>query len=156
MQSYKKYGYLINQSLAGLYTTSLTGKLLDCNEVFVKLLGYNNKSELIGTQASALYQTSSDRNVLVEDLRKHKILNDYESVFVRKDGSIIYLLENIYLTEDPISGEELQQSIMVDVTQLVLTKQNIGRARTMLTEAQNLAKMGTGITICVRMNLRYP
>jgi PAS domain S-box-containing protein len=142
MQSYKKYGYLLNQSLAGLYTTSLAGELLDCNDVFVKLLGYGDRSELIGIQASNLYLNSSDRKVLIEDLKKHKVLKDYESVLIRKDRSVLYLLENVYLTEDPISGEELQQSIMVDVTQLVLAKQNIARTRTMLTEAQKLAEMG--------------
>lgn len=139
---HQKYGYLVGQSLAGLCTSSLAGELLDCNEVFAKFLGYENKHELIGMQASDLYLTPSGRNVLVADLRKHRILKDYESVLVRKDGAVVYLLENIYLTKDPISNEELQQSIMVDVTQLVLTKQNITRARTMLTEAQNLAKMG--------------
>jgi PAS domain S-box-containing protein len=142
MSNYQKYGYLINQSLAGLYTISSTGELLDCNNVFAKLLGYTDRGELIGMKAAALYPSLAARDMLVEDLRKHRILNDHESILLRKDGSLLYLLENIYLANDPTSGEEHQQSIMVDVTQLVLTKQHIARARTMLTEAQNLAKMG--------------
>jgi PAS domain S-box-containing protein len=142
LQDDQKYGYLFDQNLAGLYTTSVNGKMLVCNTAFATMLGYNSPQELIGKDVTRLYLVGSDRAAFLTDLKKHRKLNNYESVLVRKDGSPCYFLENIHLTTDGQTGEEICQGLMIDVTQLVLTKQNITRARTMLTEAQNLAKMG--------------
>jgi PAS domain S-box-containing protein len=142
IQDDQKFGYLFDQNLAGLYTSSVKGELLQCNTAFATMLGYDDPEELIGIQVVELYLVASDRSAFLKDLRKHRKLNNYESILVRKDGSPCYLLENIHLTTDALTGEEICQGIMINVTQLVLTKQNITRARTMLTEAQNLAKMG--------------
>jgi PAS domain S-box-containing protein len=142
LQDAEKYGYLFEQNLAGLCTSSVKGELLNCNPAFARMLGYSDPNELIGTQVVDLYLVVSDRSSFVKDLKKHKKLSNYESILVRKDGSPCYLLENIHLTTDAQTGEEICQGVMIDVTQLVLTKQNIIRARAMLTEAQNLAKMG--------------
>jgi PAS domain S-box-containing protein len=142
LQDDQRYGYLFDQNLAGLCTSSVKGELIICNSAFATMLGYNHPDELIGKPVVNLYHASSDRGSFIKDLKKHKRLSNYEIVLVRKDGSPCYLLENIHLTRDPISGEEICQGVMINVTQLVLTKQNITRARSMLTEAQNLAKMG--------------
>jgi PAS domain S-box-containing protein len=142
LQDDQQYGYLFDQNLAGLYTSSVKGELLKCNTAFAIMLGYSDPEELIGRQVVDLYLIASDRDAFLKDLKKHKKLSNYESVLVRKDGSTCYLLENIHLTTDNLTGEEICQGVIIDVTQLVLTKQRIARARTMLTEAQNLAKMG--------------
>lgn len=142
IQNDQKYRYLFDQNLAGLYTSSVKGELLKCNTAFATMLGYSDPKELIGKEVLDLYLNESDRSAFLKDLRRHKKLSNYESILMRKDGSICYFLENIHLTTDARSGEEICQGVMINVTQLVLTKQNIIRARTMLTEAQNLAKMG--------------
>ena len=142
LQDAQNYGYLFEQDLAGLYTSSVKGTLLKCNQAFANMLGYDQPDELIGKEVVDLYLIAADREAFLAELRKHKKLNNYELILVRKDGTPCYLLENIHLTVDKISGQEVCQGVIIDVTQLVLTKQNITRARSMLTEAQNLAKMG--------------
>jgi PAS domain S-box-containing protein len=142
LQNEHKYGYLFQQNLAGLYTSTVAGELLECNAAFASMLGYECRAELLGKQVVDLYLNPSDRTAFLADLKKHRTLNNYESVLVRKDGTPCYLLENMHLTKDTSTGQEICQGIILDVTQLVLTKKKITRARTMLTEAQNLAKMG--------------
>jgi PAS domain S-box-containing protein len=141
-QNDQRYQYLYDQDLAGLYTSSVKGTLLDCNVAFATMLGYDNPEELIGQQVVDLFLVAAHRNKLIENLHKSKQLRNYESILVRKDGKKLHLLENIYLATDELSGEEICQGIMLDITQLVTTKQNIIRARTMLAEGQQLAGMG--------------
>jgi PAS domain S-box-containing protein len=141
-QNDQRYQYLYDQDLAGLYTSSVKGTLLDCNVAFATMLGYDKPEELVGQQVTGLFLVAADRDKLIENLQSNKQLRNYESMLVRKDGKTIHLLENIYLATDELSGEEILQGIMLDITQLVTTKQNIIRARTMLSEGQQLAGMG--------------
>jgi signal transduction histidine kinase len=122
-QNEQRYQYLYDQNLAGLYVTSVKGILLECN-------------------VENLCLELGDRSVFIEALRKHGKLYNYENAVIRKDGTTIYSLENIYLAIDESSGEEICQGVVIDISQLVHTKQNITRARTMLAEGQKLAGMG--------------
>jgi PAS domain S-box-containing protein len=141
-QNEQRYQYLYDQNLAGLYVTSVKGILLECNVAFASMLGFASPKELIGQPVENLCLESGDRSVFIEALRKHGKLYNYENAVIRKDGTTIYSLENIYLAIDESSGEEICQGVVIDISQLVQTKQNITRARTMLAEGQKLAGMG--------------
>lgn len=141
-QNDQRYQYLYEQNLAGLYTSSVKGVLLECNVAFATMLGFESPAELIGQDVKDICLQAGDRDVFINELRKHRKLHNYENVLIRKDGTTIYSLENIYLALDELSGEEICQGVMIDISQLVQTKQNITRARTMLAEGQKLAGMG--------------
>jgi len=141
-QNDQRYQYLYDQNLAGLYTSSVKGIMLDCNIAFAMMLGYASPDELIGHDVKDFCLQTRDRVKFIEELRIHRKLHNYENVILRKDGTTIYSLENIYLAVDALSGEEICQGVMIDISQLVHTKQNITRARTMLAEGQKLAGMG--------------
>ena len=141
-QNDQRYQYLFDQNLAGLYTSSAKGIILECNLAFANMLGFEHPRELIGQHVLDLTLKTSDRQAFLESLRKHRKVYNYRNEVVRKDGQKVFLLENIYLAVDELSGEEICQGIMIDITQLVLTKENITRARAMLAEAQELASMG--------------
>jgi PAS domain S-box-containing protein len=111
-QNDQRYQYLYDQDLAGLYTSSVKGTLLDCNVAFATMLGYDKPEELIGQQVTGLFLVAADRDKLIENLQSNKQLRNYESMLVRKDGKTIHLLENIYLATDELSGEEILQGIM--------------------------------------------
>jgi PAS domain S-box-containing protein len=141
-QNEQRYQYLYDQNLAGLYVTTVKGILLECNTAFARMLGFSSPQELIGQPVENLCLESGDRTVFIEALRKHGKLYNYENAVIRKDGTMIYSLENIYLAIDEKTGEEICQGVVIDISQLVQTKQNITRARTMLAEGQKLAGMG--------------
>ncbi len=141
-QNDQRYQYLYDQNLAGLYTSTAKGVILECNQAFAHMLGFQNPRELIGRHVLDLTLKTSDRQMFLESLRKHRKVFNYRNEVVRKDGQRVYLQENIYLAIDELSGEEICHGIMIDITQMVLTKQNITRARAMLAEAQELASMG--------------
>lgn len=142
LQNNQRYQYLYDQNLAGLYVTSVKGIVLECNAAFAQMLGFGSPQDLIGIRVEDLYRNAGDREVFIGELRKHGKLNNYENELIHQDGSTIYSLENIFLANDPLTGEEICQGVMIDISQLVITKQNITRARSMLTEGQKLASMG--------------
>ena len=111
-----RYRLLFEQNLSGIYQTTTKGNILNCNEAFVKMLGYDSTKELLQTNAASLYFSDTDRYEFISELRKQRKLYNYEATLKRKDGSQLHVLENISLLNDPNTGEEHCYGILVDIT----------------------------------------
>ena len=96
LEDAQNYGYLFEQNLAGLYTASVGGELLKCNQAFANMLGYDQPDEILGKDVIDFYLIAADREAFLAELRKHGKLSNYEIILVRKDGTPCYLLENIH------------------------------------------------------------
>ena len=117
IDSERRYRTLFEQNLAGVYQTTSTGHILNCNTAFAKMLGYNSPKELLHSNAVDLYFTPGDREDFMESLRIEKKLYNYEVMLKAKDGSALYMLENISLFQDHVTGEEICEGIIVDITE---------------------------------------
>ena len=115
-QSEKRYRTLFEQNLAGIYQSTLSGEILSCNEAFAKMLGYDSPKNLLKTGASQLYFSSEERTEFINNLKDHKYLNNYEGIIKRKDGKPLYYIENVTLNNDPDSGVDFFDGILVDIT----------------------------------------
>jgi PAS domain-containing protein len=45
--SEQRYRRLFEQSLLGVYRSTVDGRLLDCNDAFVRIYGYNSRAEML-------------------------------------------------------------------------------------------------------------
>jgi PAS domain S-box-containing protein/putative nucleotidyltransferase with HDIG domain len=80
----EKYRLLFENSLDGVYRTTLEGKYIDVNPALVKMLGYGSREELIKIDIPAqLYARKEDRP---GPEQRNKI---FETRLRKKDGSII-------------------------------------------------------------------
>lgn len=113
----QRYCLLFQQSLASIYTTTADGKILDCNEAMVDMLGYESRGDLISRPASNLYVAPSDRRDFLRRLRKHGRLVNTECRLKRKDGTTIHVLENVNLLPDETGKLRIIHGNMVDITE---------------------------------------
>lgn len=91
-ESEKKYHSLFNNAQVGLFRTSLSdGRVLDCNEKMAKIFGFENAKEAIGHIIISNYVDKDARRKLLEILKNQGSVNNYESRFYKKDGSIIWV-----------------------------------------------------------------
>lgn len=107
---------LFEMNQAGIYRSTIGGRLLDCNERFAKILGYNSPQEIKGYPTSILYFTTGDRLEFLDRLRISGQLNNSELLMKSKQGEEVWILENVILTRDVKTGEELIQGTCVDIT----------------------------------------
>ncbi|MCI0351901.1 MAG: PAS domain S-box protein, partial [Acidobacteriales bacterium] len=124
--SEERYRLLFERNLAGVYWTSLDGDFVDCNESFARIFGYDSRFEVLGKSSSDLYATSAERSELLRRLREHKTLTNLEWQGRRKDGTPIWLLENVSL----VHHEELPliQGTLVEITERKLAEQAMQQA----------------------------
>ncbi len=114
-ESERRYRLLFENALVGVYRTTESGTILDCNTSFAQLLGYASPQELQGRMASSLYASPSDRETFIARLRQRRALVNQEWCGRRRDGTTVWLLENV--AYDPLdeAGGVLQGTV-VDIT----------------------------------------
>ena len=124
--SEERYRLLFERNLAGVYWTSLDGDFVDCNESFARIFGYASRFEVLGKSATELYASSTQRSELLHRLREQKTLTNMEWQGRRKDGTPIWLLENVSLVQH--EDMPLIQGTLVEITERKLAEQAMQQA----------------------------
>jgi PAS domain S-box-containing protein len=99
--SEESYRSLFENNVTGVYRSSIEGGILDCNDAFARILGYQRR-ELIGSNASILYPEAGERAEFIAQLREHGSLSAHECQLRRSDGQVVWVLESSRLLHDGI------------------------------------------------------
>lgn len=104
---------LFERNLAGVYRTTVEGRILDCNEAMARILGYSSREELMEQSARDLYQDPSHRDGYIAILRRERMMTSNEISLRRKDGRPCWLIESVHLLDgDP----EIMEGTVIDIT----------------------------------------
>ena len=115
--SERRYRLLFEKNLAGIVRTSFDGCILECNQAFARMLGYDSNSELIQMNVQAFYHNPSQRAELINRLREQRFITQQEVCFRRKDGGPVWILTNMNLVEsDDSPGEFTIIGTTFDIT----------------------------------------
>jgi PAS domain S-box-containing protein len=133
--SEQKYRSLFEESIDGIFITERNGVLIDANQSFLDLFGYN-RDEMIGRSILMTYVDPSDRESFQREIEKNGAARDYPLKLFKKDGTLMDCLINgsVRLSDDgTILG---YRGIIRDITaQRALERQ--------LLQAQKMEAIGT-------------
>ena len=111
-----RYRSLFERNVTGVFRSTTDGKFLDCNLAFAQLFGYSSREELLALPASVLYPGGEqDRKIKIEDLGKEKAITNLETSYRRKDGSLMWGLQNVSVTSDEF-GNQVFEGTIIDIT----------------------------------------
>jgi PAS domain S-box-containing protein len=137
-----RYRILFEQNLAGIYRSNRDGKVLDCNLAFAKMLGYDDTTSFKELNASTHYYHQTGRNTFLEDIHALQSMDNYDVMLKHKNGDIVYVIENVFITTDPSTGEIFYDGIVIDVTKRKKAEQVLEQSRKRLEDAELLGDMG--------------
>ena len=113
-----KYRLLFEQVQEGVYVATPKGRLLDCNDAFVRLLGYERREELLSRNLDEDIRIDAGQR---EAFRRHIEQDDYvrnfEVTMRRKNGSLLLVAESSFATRDGAGNIERYQGFVLDVTE---------------------------------------
>lgn len=93
-------------------------RLLDVNPTLVRLFGYNNAEELRSLKISeTIYQTTSERKGLVDELRQHGTVQSQEFTFRKKNGTTMQVRLSATLCCDEDGYPSLIEGFAEDITE---------------------------------------
>ncbi len=115
--SYERYRRFFESSVVGFYRTTLDGQLLDCNPAFVRIMGYVSREELLACHALEFYFSPSERQEFLEQCLTLGSLTNFASRLRRKDGSSVWVLENVETVPGRGGTPAMIEGTLVDISQ---------------------------------------
>ncbi|HEY9643088.1 MAG TPA: PAS domain S-box protein [Coleofasciculaceae cyanobacterium] len=115
-RSEAKLRNIFENSQVGIFRTRLEdGLVLDVNQYFTSLMGYDSPTEVIGQKYSVdLYANPGDRQRMKEIVRRTHELRNFKTQFRRRDGSFIWVL----FSGQGNVNEGYLEGVISDITEL--------------------------------------
>ena len=111
-ESEERYRHLFERNLAGVYRSTIEGRILDGNDAIARMFGYRDREELLAHgNAHSLYNSEEDRNRLMAQLRENGSLSNVEVHMRRRDGTPVWVIESATLLENGVL-----EGTIVDIT----------------------------------------
>lgn len=140
----EKYRLLFEQAQEGVFVATPNGKLLDCNDAFVRMLGYANSNELMAVDLDTeLYASGEQRDAFRREIELHNYVRNFEVTLRRKDGALITALESSFATRNSSGKIDRYQGFLLDVTEKKRAEDEIRRRNRELNALNAMAVIAT-------------
>ncbi|MEG4114643.1 MULTISPECIES: PAS domain S-box protein [unclassified Microcoleus] len=114
-RSEAKFRNIFENSQVGIFRTRLSdGLLLDANQRYANLLGFDSSEEMIGLEhATDYYVNPSDRQQFLEVLKRDREVRSYEAQGRKRDGTVFWGLFSAYLNAD----DDYIEGVIADISE---------------------------------------
>ena len=140
----RKYRSLFEQVQEGVFVTTPEGILLDCNDAFMRMLGYPSREALLGRNVDVEFYTSPEqRKTFRLEAEAHNFVRDFEVTLRRKDGSVLTAVESSFAIRDNDGKIERYQGFLLDITEKKRAEEEIRRRNRELNALNAMAVIAT-------------
>jgi diguanylate cyclase (GGDEF)-like protein/PAS domain S-box-containing protein len=110
-----RFRNLFERNLAGVYRTTEDGRILDCNDACARIFGFDSREELLSAEATSFYFDAGERERVLQILQDQHSLSNNEMRMRRRDGTVVWVLENVSLLRG--DGEPgVLEGTLIDIT----------------------------------------
>ena len=136
----ERFTSLFNHMHEGVFVSTPDGKMLDCNDAFVRMLGYDSKEDILKLDvAHSIYVNMEDRNRFRSEMDRQGFVRNFEILLRCKDGRKIHVIESSVATRAPSGQIERYQGVVLDVTEMKRAEDEIRRRNRELYVLNNIA-----------------
>jgi PAS domain S-box-containing protein len=115
-ESEGRYRTLFERNLAGVYRSTIDGRMLACNEAQAQILGCSSVEEAVSHHATDFYPNPEDRERLLADIAENGELRNHEMLLRRVDGTKVWVLANMSLLPGENGEPDIFEGTMIDIT----------------------------------------
>jgi Amt family ammonium transporter len=116
----EKYRGIFENAVEGIFQTTLDGKYLDANPALARIYGYESVNELrdsVNNIARQLYVDTRRRSDFVGLMNERGELHGFESEVYKRDGSRIWISENVHIVRDADGKPLYYEGTVEDITE---------------------------------------
>src|SRR6266849_6331878 len=140
----EKYRMLFEQAQEGVFVATPDGKLLDCNDAFVTMLGYGSRDELMALDmGSVLHSVAEEREAFRKEIEAHNYVRNFEITVRRKDGTLLAVAQSCFATRNPNGHIERYQGFVLDITEKKRSEDEMRRRNRELNALNAMAVIAT-------------
>jgi len=118
-QDAERYKNIFENCMEGIYQITPEGRFISANPAAAHLLGYDSPEELISTVTdlvSQVYANPEDHDKVIQLLKTCGVAKDIEMQYRKKDGSIMWGLQNSRLIRDDQDNTLYIEGTFQDIT----------------------------------------
>jgi diguanylate cyclase (GGDEF)-like protein/PAS domain S-box-containing protein len=128
LQSEEKYRNIFNYASAGIYQSTVDGRLITANSTMARILGYASVEELLTVDmARDVYNDPALRTALIEEFEPLGYASDYEMLWKKKDGTPIWVQLNAHAVK-AAAGTLYFEGFVYDVTERKRAEESLASA----------------------------
>lgn len=137
-QSEKQLKELFDNAVVGIYRTTPDGRFILANTAFVRMLGFSSFEELSGKKVGDEEFTPGYPRSTFKDLieKKGKVIG-FESSFLRRDGTTIFVRENARVVRDSSGRVLYYEGVVEDITERKKVEERLKQYQLMVESAQD-------------------
>ena len=114
----ERYRLLFEQVQEGVYVSDPAGRIIDCNDAFVHMLGYSNRDELLVLNLDMeICVDAKQREAFRQEIESHNYVRNFEVTLRRRDGTLLLAAESSFATRDATGAIERYQGFVLDMTE---------------------------------------
>jgi sigma-B regulation protein RsbU (phosphoserine phosphatase) len=124
----QKYRGIFEHIVEGIFQTTPDGHYLSANSGLARIYGYASPEDLmkdIQDIGRTLYVEPERRAEFIQLMREHDTVTDFESRIHRKDGSIIWIAENVRAIRDSRGELMYYEGTVEDITQRRMAEEKV-------------------------------
>ena len=128
LEAEEKYRGIFENIFEGIFQTSPDGHYIAANSALARIYGYGSPEELMSSVrdiARKLYVEPGRRSEFVQLMQQHDTVTDFESRIYRKDGTIIWIAENVRAVRDAQGRLLNYEGTVEDITQRKLAEEKL-------------------------------
>jgi len=120
----RRYQALFARNLAGVFRSTVSGRLVEGNDSFAHIFGFHSAEEMLSLPTPSLYFTTEEREEVISQIRQHGEIVNFETRLRRRDGATIWALLNETLVPGE-EGDDVLEGTIVDITARKLAEERV-------------------------------
>ncbi len=117
--SESKYRGLVDNSMVGIFSTTLNGRFIFVNDALAKMYDFDSPKQMIAQETLARWTDLKQRERLLTMLQKDGSVTNFETETITDTGRYIHVLLSVKLLGGTIYG------MVMDVTEIHQTRENL-------------------------------
>jgi PAS domain S-box-containing protein len=137
IKSETRYRDLVNNSLVGIFETTIKGELKFANDALARMYDFDSPEQMIAKGTLPRWVDLRQREQLLAELQEYGSVTNFELKTVTHTGRFIYVLMSAKLNAGIISGK------VMDITDRVQIESALQNSELNLKKAQEVAHVGS-------------
>lgn len=126
----RRYRELFDTIQEGLFFSTPEGRFIEVNEALVRMLGYDCREDLLAVDIrQEIYVSPDQRDHFRNQIQEHGMVRNYQETLRRRDGSLIYTLQNAFAVRDAHGNVVQYRGLILDITELKTFQGELQRQR---------------------------
>ena len=113
--SEQRYRTSFERNPAGMCLAMEGGRIVDCNDAFARILGYERRADVLATSIADLYVQPKEREALLERVKATGTAVNEELQMRRRDGRLIWVLVSVVRDSSAPRGD--LETTLIDITE---------------------------------------